>query len=143
MDSPVYQTAANEYEQVMQYIEPEAAGVAAQTAPGEWAVQSRTTRSSSTVPTTATRHRGQPVAEPRLLRVPRNRQPVLEPGPARSRPDLDGPDLGQAPDAGQEWLELFSQPSDYAQVVKATGSLSTESSVTTPSLKWTGWLSTQ
>ena len=40
-----------------------------------------------------------------------------------------------------EWLEAFSQPSSYAGWVKATGSLSTETSVPTPSLKWTGWLS--
>ena len=98
---PVYQTAANEYEQVMQYIEPEAAGVAAQTAPGEWAVQSSNypffidgSYDGNTI--TA----GQPVAEPRFLRLPRNQQPVLEPGPARPRPHLDGPDLGQAHDAG-------------------------------------------
>ncbi|MGH3167394.1 MAG: ABC transporter substrate-binding protein, partial [Trebonia sp.] len=38
--SSVYETAATEYEQVMQYIEPAAAGVSAQTAPGEWAVNS-------------------------------------------------------------------------------------------------------
>ena len=36
--SPVYEQAAAEYEEVMQYIEPDAAGVSAETAPGEWAV---------------------------------------------------------------------------------------------------------
>ena len=36
-NSPVYEEAAQRYEQIMSYIEPDAGGVPAQTAPGVWA----------------------------------------------------------------------------------------------------------
>ena len=40
-----------------------------------------------------------------------------------------------------EWLDLFTQPDNYAAWLKATGSISTEPSVPTPALSWTDWLS--
>ena len=38
-DSPVFVTAAERYAQIMQYVEPDASGVAQLTAPGVWAAQ--------------------------------------------------------------------------------------------------------
>ena len=140
---PVYQTAANEYEQVMQYVEPEAAGVAAQTAPGEWAVQSSNypffidgSYDGNTI--TA----ANPSLNLGFFAFPGTNNPSWNLVPLA--PDLTWtvPTWAKNKTLAMEWLELFSQPSNYAGWVKATGSLSTETSVATPSLKWTGWLST-
>ena len=72
-----------------------------QTAPGEWAVNIQQ------LPVLHRRllrrqhdHPANPSLKPRFLRLPRHQQPVLEPGSHRRRPHLDGPGLGQAPDAG-------------------------------------------
>ena len=139
---PVYQTAANEYEQVMQYIEPEAAGVAAQTAPGEWAVQSSNYPffiDGSYDGNTITQ--ANPSLNVGFFAFPGTNNPSWNLVPLA--PDLTWtvPTWAKHKTLAMEWLEAFSQPSSYAGWVKATGSLSTETSVPTPSLKWTGWLS--
>jgi raffinose/stachyose/melibiose transport system substrate-binding protein len=141
-DSPLYLDAAQRYEQVMSYIEPSASGVPAQTAPGVWAVQSNDfpflVDGSFDGNTIAT-------ANPQL-----NFGFFAIPGTdtaAWNRPAL-APDLSwtvpvwsKHQQLALEWLDLFTQQSNYAAWVKATGSLSTEPAVPTPSLAWTDWLS--
>ena len=140
-DSPLYQNAAQRYEQVMTYVEPSASGVPAQTAPGVWAVQSNDfpffvdgSYDGNTIAT----------ANPQL-----NFGFMSIPGTdnaAWNRPAL-APDLSWAvpvwakhQQLALEWLDLFTQQSNYAAWVKATGSLSTEPAVSTPALSWTDWL---
>ena len=140
---PVYQTTADEYEKVMQYIEPEAAGVSAQTAPAEWAVQSSNYPffiDGSYDGNTITK--ANPSLSLGFFAFPGTNNPAWNRVPLA--PDLTWtvPTWAKHKTLALEWLALFSQPSNYAGWVKATGSLSTETSVPTPSLKWTGWLST-
>ena len=138
---PVYQQTASEYEQVMQYIEPEAAGVAAQTAPAEWAVQSTNYPffiDGSYDGNTITQ--ANPSLSLGFFAFPGTNNPAWNRTPLA--PDLTWtvPTWAKHKTLAMEWLSLFSQPSNYAGWVKATGSLSTETSVPTPTLKWTDWL---
>jgi raffinose/stachyose/melibiose transport system substrate-binding protein len=139
---PVYQTTVNEYEQVMQYIEPEAAGVAAQTAPAEWAVNSNNYPffiDGSYDGNTITQ------ANPSLglgfFAFPGTNNPSWNRAPLAADLTWTVPTWSKHQKLALEWLSLFSQPSNYAKWVKATGSLSTETSVPTPTLSWTSWLS--
>jgi len=139
---PVYQTTASEYEQVMRYTEPEAAGVAAQTAPAEWAVQPSNYPffiDGSYDGNTITQ--ANPSLSLGFFAFPGTNNPSWNRVPLA--PDLTWtvPTWAKHKTLAMEWLSLFSQPSNYAKWVAATGSLSTETSVATPSLKWTQWLS--
>jgi raffinose/stachyose/melibiose transport system substrate-binding protein len=138
----VYQATAKEYEEVMRYIEPEAAGVSAQTAPAEWAVQSSNypffidgSYDGNTITQASSSLSLGFFAFPGTNNPAWNRIPLA--------PDLTWtvPTWAKHKTLAMEWLSLFSRPSNYAGWVKATGSLSTETSVSTPSLKWTDWLS--
>ncbi|MEY9842599.1 ABC transporter substrate-binding protein [Streptacidiphilus sp. EB103A] len=141
-DSPLYQEAAKRYEQVMAFVEPSAGGVPAQTAPGNWAVKGDDfpffVDGSFDGNTIAT-------ANPKLnfgfMSIPGTdtaawNRPVLA-------PDLSWavPVWSKHQQLALEWLDLFTQQSNYADYVKTTGSLSTEPTVPTPSLSWTDWLS--
>ena len=139
---PVYQTTNTEYEQVMNYIEPAAAGVAAQTAPGEWAVQSGNypffidgSYDGNTI------MQANPSLDLGFFSFPASDNPAWN--RVLLAPDLTWtvPVWAKHKSLALEWLSLFSQPSNYSGWVHATGSLSTETAVPTPSLKWTDWLS--
>jgi raffinose/stachyose/melibiose transport system substrate-binding protein len=142
-DSPLYRDAARRYEKVMSYIEASAAGVPAQTAPGVWATQADDYPyfvDGSYDGITITQ------ANPKL-----NLGFMAIPGTddaSWNRPAL-APDLSWAVPVwakhrklALEWLDLFTQQTQYADWIKATGSLSTEPAVPTPTLSWTDWLST-
>jgi raffinose/stachyose/melibiose transport system substrate-binding protein len=139
---PVYQTTNSEYEQVMKYIEPAAAGVAAQTAPAEWAVQSSNYPffiDGSYDGNTITQ--ANPSLSLGFFAFPASSNPAWN--RTLLAPDLTWtvPTWAKHKTLALEWLSLFSQPSNYAKWLQATGSLSTETSVPTPNLKWTDWLS--
>jgi raffinose/stachyose/melibiose transport system substrate-binding protein len=142
-NSAVYQDAAKRYEQVMSYIEPNAGGVPAQTAPGVWAANSKDypflvdgSYDGNTIA----------AANPSL-----NFGFFAVPGTDNAswnRPDL-APDLtwtvptwAKHQKLALEYLDFFTQQTNYAAWVKATGSVSTEPAVPTPTLKWTDWLTT-
>jgi raffinose/stachyose/melibiose transport system substrate-binding protein len=140
--SPVYEEAAKEYQEVMQYTEPDAAGVSAQTAPGEWAVNTGNypffidgSYDGNTITT------ANPSLSLGFFSFPGTDNPSWN-RPATSD-DLTWtvPTWSKNQKLALEWLTLFSNPSNYAGWVKETGSLSTETSVPTPNLSWTSWLS--
>jgi raffinose/stachyose/melibiose transport system substrate-binding protein len=140
--SPVYEQAATEYEEVMQYVEPDAAGVSAQTAPGEWAVNSDDypffidgSYDGNTITT------ANPSLSVGFFAFPGTNNPSWNRVPTADDLTWTVPVWAKHQKLALEWLELFSQPSNYAGWVKATGSLSTETSVPTPTLSWTSWLS--
>jgi raffinose/stachyose/melibiose transport system substrate-binding protein len=140
-DSPLYQDAAKRYEQVMSYIEPSAGGVPAQTAPGNWAVQGNDfpffvdgSYDGNTIA------KASPQLNFGFMAIPGTETA------AWNRPAL-APDLSWAvpvwakhQQLALEWLDLFTQQSNYTDWLKATGSLSAEPAVPTPSLSWTDWL---
>ncbi|RAG85516.1 hypothetical protein DN069_11310 [Streptacidiphilus pinicola] len=142
-NSPVYQEAAKRYEEVMSYIEPNAGGVPAATASGVWA-----TKADDFPFFVDGSFDGNTIAQanPSL-----NFGFFAVPGAdnaAWNRADL-APDLTWAVPTwakhrklALEYLDFFTQQSNYAAWIKATGSVSTEPAVPTPSLKWTDWLTT-
>lgn len=141
--SPVYKEAATEYQEVMQYIEPDAAGVSAATAPGEWGVNSDNypffidgSYDGNTVA------QANPSLKFGFFAFPGTNNPSWNRVPTAVDLTWTVPTWAKHQKLALEWLEMFSQPSNYAGWVKATGSLSTETSVATPSLSWTDWLST-
>ncbi|MFE0464064.1 ABC transporter substrate-binding protein [Kitasatospora sp. NPDC058965] len=142
-NSPVYKDAAQRYEQVMSYLEPNAGGVPAATASGVWAAK------ADDFPFFADgSYDGNTIAQanPSL-----NFGFFAVPGTDNAswnRPDL-APDLtwtvptwAKHQKLAMEYLDLFTQQSNYAAWVKATGSVSTEPAVPTPSLPWSDWLAT-
>jgi raffinose/stachyose/melibiose transport system substrate-binding protein len=141
-DSPIYQEAAQRYEEVMSYIEPSAGGVSAQTATGEWAVNSQNypfyvdgSYDGNTVAQDNSSLNFGFMAIPGTDTASWNR--------AALAPDLSWtiPTFSKHQTLAEQWIDLFTSPSEYAQFLTATGSLSTEPSVATPTLKWTDWLS--
>jgi len=125
----------------MSYIEPSAAGVSAQTAPGEWAVQSDNypffvdgSYDGNTITQDNSALNFGFFAIPGTDTAGWNR-PALA-------PDLSWavPTFSKHQTLALEWLDLFTQQTNYAAWVKATGSLSTEPAVPTPTLSWTDWL---
>jgi raffinose/stachyose/melibiose transport system substrate-binding protein len=142
-DSPLYQEAAQRYEEVMSYMEPSAGGVSAQTATGEWAVNSSNypffvdgSYDGNTIEQDNSSLNFGFFAIPGTDTASWNR--------AALAPDLAWtiPTFSKHQKLAEEWLDLFTQQAQYSQWLTATGSLSTEPSVPTPSLKWTGWLAT-
>jgi raffinose/stachyose/melibiose transport system substrate-binding protein len=140
--NPVYETAAQEYEEVMQYIEPAAAGVSAATAPGEWAVNSNNYPffiDGSYDGNTITQ--ANPSLSLGFFAFPGTNNPSWNRVPTDADLTWTVPVWAKHQTLALEWLDLFSQPSNYAKWLQATGSLSTETSVPTPALPWTSWLS--
>lgn len=140
-DSPLYQEAASRYEQVMSYIEPGAGGASAQAAAGEWAVQNNNyaffvdgSYDGNTIAT------DNPSLNFGFFAIPGTDDATAN-RPALA-PDLSWtvPTFSKHQQLALEWLDLFTQQTQYAAWLKATGSLSTEPAVSTPALPWTGWL---
>jgi raffinose/stachyose/melibiose transport system substrate-binding protein len=139
--SPVFQTTANEYEQVMKYIEPAAAGVPAQTAPGVWATQANNYPffiDGSYDGNTITQ--ANPKLDLGFFAFPGTNNATYNRIPLDSDLTWTVPTWAKHKTLAMEWLSLFSQPANYKKWVQATGSLSTQTSVPTPTLKWTDWL---
>jgi raffinose/stachyose/melibiose transport system substrate-binding protein len=141
-NSSLYQQAVQRYEEVMSYIEPSAGGVSAQTAPGQWAVQSDDfpffvdgSYDGNTIAQASSSLKFGFMSLPGTDTASWNR-PALA-------PDLSWtvPTFAKHQSLALEWIDLFTQQSNYAGWLKATGSVSTEPSVSTPSLSWTDWLS--
>ncbi|MFD4620987.1 ABC transporter substrate-binding protein [Streptomyces sp. NPDC058475] len=139
---PLYKDASDRYQQIMKYIEPNASGVPAQTAPGVWA------SNKDDFPFFVDgSYDGNTIAQanPGL-----NFGFFAVPGTddaAWNRPAI-APDLAWTVPVSSkqqklalEYLDFITQKDNYAQWVKATGSLSTQPGVPTPNLKWTDWLS--
>jgi raffinose/stachyose/melibiose transport system substrate-binding protein len=141
-DSPIYQEASKRYEEIMQYIEPNAAGVPAQTAPGVWAANEKDypffvdgSYDGNTIAQANPNLNLGFFAVPGTDNASWNR--------AALAPDLTWtvPVWAKHQKLALEYLDFFTQKSNYEEWVKATGSLSTEPAVSTPKLPWTDWLS--
>jgi raffinose/stachyose/melibiose transport system substrate-binding protein len=142
-NSAVYKEAAKRYEQVMSYIEPSAGGVPAQTAPGVWAAKANDypflvdgSYDGNTIAQNNPSLNFGFFAVPGTDNASWNRADLA--------PDLTWtvPSWAKHQKLALEYLDFFTQQSNYAAWVKATGSVSTEPAVPTPTLKWTDWLST-
>jgi raffinose/stachyose/melibiose transport system substrate-binding protein len=142
-DSPIYQEAAQRYEQVMSYIEPSAGGVSAQTAVGEWAVQANEfpffvdgSYDGNTIAQDNSSLKFGFFALPGTDTASWNR--------AALAPDLSWtvPTFSKHQKLALEWIDLFTQQAQYSAWLTATGSSSTETAVPTPTLPWTDWLAT-
>jgi raffinose/stachyose/melibiose transport system substrate-binding protein len=140
-NSPLYEEAAQRYEEVMSYIEPGAGGVSAQAAAGEWAVQSSNypffvdgSYDGNTIATDNPSLNFGFFAIPGTDTATDNR--------AALAPDLSWtvPTFSKHQQLALEWIDLFTQQAQYSGWLSATGSISTEPQVPTPSLKWTDWL---
>lgn len=141
-NSPVYQEAAKRYEQIMSYIEPNAGGVPAQTAPGVWAAKADDypflvdgSYDGNTI------EQANPSLNFGFFAVPGTDNASWN--RADLAPDLTWtvPSWSKHQKLALEYLDFFTQQDNYAAWVKATGSVSTEPAVPTPSLKWSDWLS--
>jgi raffinose/stachyose/melibiose transport system substrate-binding protein len=140
-NSPLYQEAAQRYEQVMSYIEPGAGGASAQAAAGEWAVQSNNyaffvdgSYDGNTIAT------DNPSLNFGFFAIPGT--DTASDNRAALAPDLSWtvPAFSKNQKLALEWIDLFTQQAQYSQWLTATGSSSTEPAVPTPSLKWSDWL---
>jgi raffinose/stachyose/melibiose transport system substrate-binding protein len=140
---PVYADAANRYEKVLSYMEPNAAGVPAQSAPGVWAAKTNDfpfffdgSYDGNTIAQSNPSLNFGFMALPGADDAAANRAVLA--------PDLSWvvPTWSKHQQLAMEWLDMFTQPDNYAAWLKATGSISTEPAVPTPPLSWTDWLST-
>ncbi|MEY9863437.1 raffinose/stachyose/melibiose transport system substrate-binding protein [Catenulispora sp. GAS73] len=140
-NDPVYADTAQRYEKILSYMEPNAAGVPAQSAPGVWAAKTNDFPfffdGSFDGNTIAQDNPGLNfgfMAMPGTDTASWNR--------AALAPDLSWvvPTWSKHQTLAMQWLDLFTQPDNYAAWLKATGSISTEPSVPTPTLPWTDWL---
>jgi raffinose/stachyose/melibiose transport system substrate-binding protein len=141
-NSAVYQEAAKRYQQVMSYIEPNAGGVPAQTAPGVWAANGKDfpffvdgSYDGNTIAQADPSLNFGFFALPGTDNASWNRADLA--------PDLSWtvPSWSQHQKLALEYLDFFTQKSNYENWLKATGSVSMQPSVPTPKLKWTDWLS--
>ena len=142
-NSQVYQEAAQRYEEIMSYIEPDAGGVPAATAAGVWASKSDDypflvdgSYDGNTIAQDNPSLKFGFFAVPGTDNASWNRADLA--------PDLTWtvPKWAKHQTLALEYLDFFTQQSNYAAWVKATGSVSTEPAVPTPTLGWTDWLST-
>jgi raffinose/stachyose/melibiose transport system substrate-binding protein len=139
-NSPQFVTAANNYVQLAQYVEPSASGVAQLNAPGEWASQPNNypffvdgTWDGTTIAQ----------ANPSLKFGTYAFPGTNTPGANVLTPFLDMtwtvPTWAPQKKVAMEWLSFFSQKSNYQNYLKQTGSLSLQPGVATPD-PWMGWI---
>ena len=142
-NSPLYQDAANRYEQVMQYIEPNAGGVSFASAPGTWSAKTDDypffvdgSYDGNTIAA------DNPALNFGMMALPGTDSAAWN--RADLAPDLSWtvPTWSKHQDLALKYLDFFTQQTNYEAWVKATGSLSTQTAVATPQLKWTDWLQT-
>jgi raffinose/stachyose/melibiose transport system substrate-binding protein len=141
-DDPLYKTATDEYEQIMQYVEPAAGGVTEYTAPGIWAAK------ADDFPFLidgsydyATISQANPTLSVGAFTLPGTNNPA-------ANREILAPDLtwtvpvwAKHKKLALEWLDLFSQKSNYQAWLKATGSVSTQPAVTAAQPQpWAEWL---
>ncbi|MFF2847437.1 ABC transporter substrate-binding protein [Streptomyces sp. NPDC058001] len=138
---PVYKKISEQYQKVVQYLEPGATGVAQQTAPGVWA--------------------SKPDDFPFLLDGSWDGAAIQQANPKLNlgffmlpgtddraanrvavKPDLTWVVPKSAPqrELALEWLEFFSRPENYKKWLTSTGSLSTQPAVKNTGLPWMDWL---
>lgn len=138
---PVYRDAATRYEQVMQYIEPHAAGVAQLTAPGVWAAK------SDDYPFLldgswdgAVIQKANPHLNVGFFTMPGTDDPAAN--RALLKPDLAWmvPTSTKHKDLALQWLAMFSEPENYKQWLTLTGSISTQPALQNTGLSWMDWL---
>ncbi|SEG53217.1 carbohydrate ABC transporter substrate-binding protein, CUT1 family [Actinacidiphila yanglinensis] len=138
---PVYQDASARYEQVMKYIEPNAAGVAQLTAPGVWAAR------ANDYPFLldgswdgAVIQKANPGLKLGFFTMPGT--DTASANRVSLRPDLTWmvPTSAKHRQLAMDWLSMFSQPENYQQWLKLTGSVSTQPAVQNTGLDWMDWL---
>lgn len=137
---PVYQTAASEYAQIMRYVEPGAAGVSEQTAPGVWAAKADDYAfflDGSWDGTTI--GQANPQLKYGLMALPGTNDA------SANRMALTGdltwfvPTWAPQKRLALDWLAMFSRKSNYQKWLTATGSVSTQPGLSAASLPWMSW----
>ncbi|MEU7866421.1 extracellular solute-binding protein [Dactylosporangium sp. NPDC049140] len=138
---PVYKSISEQYQKAMPYLEPGAAGVSQQTAPGAWASQ------PDNFPFLldgswdgATIQQANPKLNLGFFMMPGTNDPAAN--RVAIKPDLTWVVPTSAPhkDLAMQWLEFFSQPDNYKKWLEATGSMSTQPALQNTGLPWMDWL---
>ncbi|MFL4909005.1 ABC transporter substrate-binding protein [Streptomyces sp. MMS24-I2-30] len=140
---PVYQEISRRHQKVMRYIEPGAAGVSQQTAPGVWAAK------TDDYPFLLdgswdglTIQQADPKLNIGFFTLPGTDEAADN--RVAFKPDLTWvvPTTAPHKDLAMEWLALFSKPENYQQWLASTGSISTQPALKNTSLPWMDWLNT-
>ncbi|MER7498730.1 ABC transporter substrate-binding protein [Nonomuraea pusilla] len=138
---PVYKEIGARYAKVMQYVEPAASGVDQQTAPGVWAVK------TDDYPFLVdgswdglTIQQANPKLNLGFFVLPGTDDAAAN--RVAFKPDLTWVVPASAPhkDLAMQWLAMFSEPDNYRQWLRLTGSLSAQPRVQNTGLPWMDWL---
>jgi raffinose/stachyose/melibiose transport system substrate-binding protein len=138
-NDPVYHQTSDRYEQVMKYIEPNAAGVAQLTAPGVWAA--RTDDYPFLLDGSwdgAVIQQANPKLDTGFFTMPGTDDAAAN--RLTLKPDLTWvvPTSAKHRTLAMQWLSMFSEPENYQRWLKQTGSVSTQPALTN-SLPWMDW----
>ncbi|MCL2552671.1 MAG: ABC transporter substrate-binding protein [Actinomycetia bacterium] len=137
---PVYREASARYEKVMKYIEPNAAGVAQLTAPGVWASK------SDDYPFLldgswdgAVIQQANPKLNMGFFTMPGTDDAAAN--RLTLKPDLTWvvPTSAKNKTLAMQWLTMFSEPENYKEWLKQTGSVSTQPALQNTGLSWMDW----
>lgn len=137
---PVYQETSARYEKVMKYIEPNAAGVAQLTAPGVWAAK------SDDYPFLldgswdgAVIQQANPKLNMGFFTLPGT--DTASANRLTLKPDLTWvvPKSAKNATLATQWLAMFSEPANYKEWLKKTGSVSTQPAQQNTGLPWMDW----
>lgn len=138
---PVYKEVSERHQKVLRYIEPGAAGVSQQTAPGVWAAK------SDDYPFLLdgswdglTIQQANPNLDIGFFTLPGTDDPAAN--RVAFKPDLTWvvPKTAPHKDLAMQWLALFSEPENYKEWLAATGSISTQPALKNTGLPWMDWL---
>ncbi|MEV1173587.1 ABC transporter substrate-binding protein [Nonomuraea sp. NPDC049784] len=138
---PIYKEVGARYAKVMQYVVPAASGIDQQTAPGVWAVK------TDDYPFLVdgswdglTIQQANPKLNLGFFTLPGTDDAAAN--RVAFKPDLTWVVPASAPhkDLAMQWLAMFSEPENYQQWLKLTGSLSTQPALQNTGLPWMDWL---
>lgn len=140
-NSAIYQKTAQEYEQVMSYIEPGAGGVSQLTAPGVWAAQAENypfffdgSWDGHTI------QQANPKLSFGFFTLPGTNDPAANRATYYADLSWVVPVWAKQKTLAMEWLALFSEPSNYKKWLQVTGASSTEPGLQAQGLPWMSWL---
>ena len=125
-DSPLFQQAAKQYAELMQYMEPNSSGVSFDTSGQVWAQKEYTTSAFMVADSAGGLqiHQYNPKLAYTGFTLPGTNDPTAN----RETTNLDltwyVPKTAPDKSAAMKWLSLLSQPSNYARFLKTNGSVS-------------------
>ncbi|MER6946016.1 extracellular solute-binding protein [Nonomuraea sp. NPDC000554] len=138
---PIYKEVGARYAKVMQYVVPTASGIDQQTAPGVWAVK------TDDYPFLVdgswdglTIQQANPKLNLGFFTLPGTDDPAAN--RVAFKPDLTWVVPASAPhkDLAMQWLTMFSEPENYQEWLRLTGSLSAQPALKNTGLPWMDWL---